>query len=205
MSLERERLLKALGAEIDADAGGRGNAGARSARPRNSSKARRIRICPSSSSNPANAEIHRQPPRPRKSWRDLDREDRHPGKRRGHRRNAHEGSGEVLKKRQPAVQIIAVEPVNSPVIGQLSEKRPPGPALHKIQGIGAGFIPGVLNVSIIDDVIAVRERRRVRDIPPAGSRGGCSVASPVVQPPSPLLESLQKKDAGKAHCCFGPP
>jgi cysteine synthase A len=67
------------------------------------------------------------------------------------------GCGEVLKSRKPSVQIVAVEPVNSPVIGQVRRNEVARPGPHKIQGIGAGFIPGVLNVSIIDDVIAVRD------------------------------------------------
>jgi cysteine synthase A len=59
------------------------------------------------------------------------------------------GVGEVLKERYPAVQIVAVEPANSPVLsgGQ------PGP--HKIQGIGAGFVPDVLNMDVVDEVITV--------------------------------------------------
>jgi cysteine synthase A len=59
------------------------------------------------------------------------------------------GVGEVLKARIPWVQIIAVEPTDSPVLSGGS----PGP--HKIQGIGAGFVPEVLNVSIIDEIIKV--------------------------------------------------
>ena len=60
------------------------------------------------------------------------------------------GVGEVLKSRNPAMQIIAVEPADSPVLsgGQ------PGP--HKIQGIGAGFVPDVLNPNIIDEIITVK-------------------------------------------------
>lgn len=59
--------------------------------------------------------------------------------------------GEVLKERYPTVQIVAVEPANSPVLsgGQ------PGP--HKIQGIGAGFVPDVLNMDVVDEVIAVTD------------------------------------------------
>ncbi len=61
------------------------------------------------------------------------------------------GSGEVLKERAPAIKIIAVEPAGSPVLSGGA----PGP--HKIQGIGAGFVPKVLNRSIIDDIIRVTD------------------------------------------------
>ena len=59
------------------------------------------------------------------------------------------GVGEVLKSRKPGVQIIAVEPTDSPVLSGGN----PGP--HKIQGIGAGFVPDILNVSVIDEIIQV--------------------------------------------------
>ena len=67
------------------------------------------------------------------------------------------GCGEVLKQRKPDVKMVAVEPVNSPVIAQRRAGEPLKPGPHKIQGIGAGFIPDVLNVEIIDDVVQVRD------------------------------------------------
>lgn len=65
------------------------------------------------------------------------------------------GVGEALKERKPAFQCIAVEPEDSPVITQTraNQERTPGP--HKIQDIGGGFIPEVLNMDVIDDVIRV--------------------------------------------------
>ncbi len=67
------------------------------------------------------------------------------------------GVGEVLKARKPGVQVVAVEPVNSPVITQRRAGEELQPGRHTIQGIGAGFIPSVLNVDIIDDVVQVAD------------------------------------------------
>jgi len=65
------------------------------------------------------------------------------------------GVGEEIKKRKPSFQCIAVEPADSPVISQTRAHQEPTPGPHKIQGIGAGFIPDVLNMDIIDDVVCV--------------------------------------------------
>src|SRR5262249_32680210 len=67
------------------------------------------------------------------------------------------GVGEVIKKRKPGFKAIAVEPVTSPVITQKMQRQELKPGRHKIQGIGAGFIPGVLNLVIIDEVIPVKD------------------------------------------------
>ena len=65
------------------------------------------------------------------------------------------GVAEVLKARKPAVQVVAVEPANSPVIASARAGKPLQPGKHLIQGIGAGFIPEILNLDVIDDVVAV--------------------------------------------------
>jgi cysteine synthase A len=67
------------------------------------------------------------------------------------------GVAEVLKSRKPSFQAIAVEPANSPVITQRMAGQDLQPGKHTIQGIGAGFIPDVLNVDIIDDVVQVKD------------------------------------------------
>ena len=67
------------------------------------------------------------------------------------------GVSEVIKKRKPSFKAIAVEPVTSPVITQKMNGQELKPGRHKIQGIGAGFIPGVLNLEIIDEVIQVKD------------------------------------------------
>ena len=63
------------------------------------------------------------------------------------------GVGEVIKKRKPSLKVIAIEPADSPVLSGGK----PGP--HKIQGIGAGFIPDVLNMKVIDEIITVKNEQ----------------------------------------------
>src|SRR5207244_4650155 len=67
------------------------------------------------------------------------------------------GVSEVIKSRKPAFKAVAVEPVNSPVITQKLNGQELKPGRHTIQGIGAGFIPDVLNVKIIDEVVQVKD------------------------------------------------
>jgi cysteine synthase A len=67
------------------------------------------------------------------------------------------GCGEVLKPRKASLKMVAVEPANSPVITQRKNGEPLKPGRHTIQGLGAGFIPDVLNVEIIDEVVQVQD------------------------------------------------
>lgn len=148
MSLERRQLLKILGAELVLTPGPEGMKGA-------IKKAEELvasipgSFMPQQFNNPANPDIHRTTTA-EEIWRDTD--------------GAVDivvaavgtggtitGVSEVLKTRKPSLKAIAVEPVKSPVISGGE----PGP--HRIQGIGAGFIPGVLNRKIIDEVIKVTE------------------------------------------------
>jgi len=154
MSLERRRLIKAFGAEIVLTPAAEGMPGAvRKADElvKNTPNA----FMPQQFKNPANPEIHRRTTA-EEIWRDSEgRIDiLVSGVGTG---GTITGCGEVLKSRKPSVKVIAVEPVNSPVLTQLRKKEPLRPGPHKIQGIGAGFVPDVLNTSIIDEVIMVRD------------------------------------------------
>lgn len=146
MSIERRKLLKHLGANLVLTPGADGMKGA-------IAKAEEIMenttnaYMPDQFSNPANPEVHRQTTA-EEIWRDTD----------GNVDIFISGVGtggtitgvsEVIKSRKPSFKAVAVEPADSPILsgGQ------PGP--HKIQGIGAGFVPDVLNINIIDDIVTV--------------------------------------------------
>lgn len=152
MSIERRRMLKALGADLVLTPAAEGMPGA----VRNAEE-----ICSSSShffmpqqfKNPANPEIHRRTTA-EEIWSDTEgRVDMVVcGVGTG---GTITGIGEVLKARKPSLQMIAVEPANSPVITQKLAGQPIKPGRHTIQGIGAGFIPDILNLDVIDEVIRV--------------------------------------------------
>ncbi|CAN5715998.1 cysteine synthase A [soil metagenome] len=154
MSIERRRLLKAFGAEIVLTPAAEGMPGAvRKAEEivRENPKA----FMPQQFRNPANPEIHRQTTA-EEIWRDTDGQVDILvcGVGTG---GTITGCGEVLKSRKPDVKVIAVEPENSPVITQKKTGQPLQPGRHMIQGIGAGFIPEILNVDVIDEVLKVRD------------------------------------------------
>jgi len=147
MSMERRKLLKALGAELVLTPGAEGMRGA-------IKKAEELAgqydhaYLPNQFANKANPEIHRQTTA-EEIWRDTDgKVDIFVGG--VGTGGTITGVGEILKQRKPQVQIVAVEPFDSPVLSGGK----PGP--HKIQGIGAGFIPDILNVSIIDEIYTVK-------------------------------------------------
>jgi len=146
MSLERRTLLRMLGAELVLTPGTEGMPGA-IRRAEQLVKETPNSHMPNQFNNPANPEIHRKTTA-EEIWKDTDgRCDAIvAGVGTG---GTITGVGEVIKTRKPSFKAIAVEPVDSPVISGGK----PGP--HKIQGIGAGFIPTNLNVKIVDDVIKV--------------------------------------------------
>lgn len=154
MSLERRRLLKAFGAEVVLTPGEKGMSGA-IAKAEELLKSNPNSFMPQQFKNPANPEIHRKTSA-EEIWRDTD----------GKVDILVSGVGtggtitgvtEVIKKRKPSFKAIAVEPVASPVITQKRAGQELKPGRHKIQGIGAGFIPGVLNMEVIDEVIQVKD------------------------------------------------
>jgi cysteine synthase A len=148
MSLERRKLLKILGARLVLTEGARGMKGA-------IAKAEELHakipdsIIPQQFSNPSNPAIHRRTTA-EEIWRDTDGKVDFvvAGVGTG---GTITGIAEVIKARNPNFKAIAVEPAKSPVISGGA----PGP--HKLQGIGAGFIPQNLNLSVVDEVIRVQE------------------------------------------------
>lgn len=176
MSLERRKMLKFLGAELELTPPGLGMKGAL-ARADELLKEIPGSVIPQQFENPANPEIHRGTTA-EEIWVDT------AGKvdvvvsgvGTG---GTLTGVGSVLKQKKPSVRMVAVEPEDSPVISGGK----PGP--HKIQGIGAGFVPGNLDTKLIDEVITIgnetafetsRKLARLEGIP-AGISSGAAIAA----------------------------
>jgi cysteine synthase A len=157
MSLERRRLLKAFGANLVLTPAEKGMSGAIAEAERLFKEAggEPKAFIPQQFKNPANPEIHRKTTA-EEIWRDTDGkvDILVSGVGTG---GTITGVSEVIKARKPSFKAIAVEPVNSPVITQKMAGQELKPGRHKIQGIGAGFIPDNLNVKIIDEVVQVND------------------------------------------------
>ena len=152
MSLERRRMLKALGAELVLTPAAEGMPGAvRHAEEITGSSDHYF--MPQQFKNPANPEVHRRTTA-EEIWEDTDgRVDIIVcGVGTG---GTVTGCGEALKAKNPDIKVVAVEPANSPVITQKLAGEAIKPGRHTIQGIGAGFIPDILNLDIIDEVVRV--------------------------------------------------
>ncbi len=170
MSLERRQLLKHLGAELVLTEGSRGMKGAVEMAEKIVQE-RDNAWMPDQFSNPANPQAHRETTA-EEIWADT-----------GGKIDffvAGVGTGgtitgvsEVLKKRNPGLKSIAVEPAASPVLSGGA----PGP--HRIQGIGAGFVPGNLNLDIVDEVIQVTDDQALKGAKALAGREGilCGISS----------------------------
>lgn len=152
-SIERRNLLKALGAQLVLTPGSEGMAGAiRRAEDMHADTPNSF--IPQQFKNPENPEIHRKTTA-EEIWRDAD------GKVDIFVAGVGTGGtitgvGEVFKKRNPGIKIVAVEPADSPVLSG-GQKGP-----HKIQGIGAGFIPDILNRSVMDEIVTVKNEDAIQ-------------------------------------------
>jgi len=147
MSIERRKLLKIFGAEVVLTPASEGMKGAIEKAQEILNSTERA-FMPQQFENPANPEIHRKTTA-EEIWRDTNGEVDIfiAGVGTG---GTITGVGEILKKRKSSITVIAVEPEDSPVLSGGK------PASHKIQGIGAGFIPDVLNMDVVDEVIRVK-------------------------------------------------
>ncbi len=154
MSVERRKVLAALGAEVVLTPAGEGMPGA-IARAGEIVAEKPGAFMPQQFENPANPEIHRRTTA-EEIWADTD------GKVDIFVAGVGTGGtltgvAEAIKPRKSSFKAVAVEPARSPVLTQALAGQPPAPGPHRIQGIGAGFVPAVLRLDLVDEVICVDE------------------------------------------------
>ena len=176
MSVERRQMLKALGAEVLLTPAREGMSGAIRAAEQLIAENPDYYM-PQQFNNPANPEIHRQTTA-EEIWRDTEGavDMVVVGVGTG---GTITGVGERLKAYKPAVHVVAVEPANSAVITQHLAGAPLQSGKHAIQGIGAGFLPKVLNLDVIDEVITVRDEDALQATRRLASQEGlmCGISS----------------------------
>ena len=169
MSLERRRMLKALGAELVLTPAAEGMPGAVRHAEEISHSSTQF-FMPQQFKNPANPEVHRRKTA-EEIWEDTEGQIDILvcGVGTG---GTITGCGEALKAKKPDIKVVAVEPANSPVISQKLAGEPIKPGRHTIQGIGAGFIPDILNLNVIDEVIKVDDEDAVETTREMAKREG---------------------------------
>jgi cysteine synthase A len=152
MSLERRKVLKALGAELVLTPAAEGMKGAIS-KAAEIAQAEKNVFVPQQFENPANPEIHRRTTA-QEIWADTEGQVDIliSGVGTG---GTITGVAEVIKARKSSFKAIAVEPAQSPILTQTLAGAELKPGPHKIQGIGAGFVPKVLNLKIVDEVVTI--------------------------------------------------
>ncbi|MDQ2800486.1 MAG: cysteine synthase A [Armatimonadota bacterium] len=159
MSMERRLLLRGYGAELILTPGTEGMKGAIAEAERIAARTPRAFV-PQQFKNPANPEVHRRTTA-EEIWNDTDGtvDILVSGVGTG---GTITGVAEVIKERKPSFQAIAVEPIDSAVITQTREGQPLKPGPHKLQGIGAGFVPDNLHIQVVDEVIQVSNEESVQ-------------------------------------------
>jgi len=158
MSLERRRMLRAFGADLVLTEGAKGMPGAIAKAEEIAASDPAKYFLPQQFKNPANPDIHFQTTGP-EIWNDTD----------GQVDILVSGIGGTItgvsryikNAKKKAIRSVAVEPVHSPVLTAIRAGQPPKPGPHKIQGIGAGFKPDVLDLSLVDDVVTVSNEESV--------------------------------------------
>ena len=158
MSLERRKVLKALGAELVLTPAAEGMKGAIK-KATEIAETEKGAFIPQQFENPANPEIHRKTTA-EEIWRDTDGkvDILISGVGTG---GTITGVAEVIKSRKPSFRAVAVEPTQSPVLTQALAGQEIKPGPHKIQGIGAGFVPKVLNLKVVDEVVTVDQNEAI--------------------------------------------